>query len=139
MSSGRRLAIVAAAGLAAVVLFVVLRPEADPQIPPSTTARAQPQRAVEALRPQAQLITVRIRQGRVQGGVRRVEVKTGRRVTLVVHADVADHVHVHGYNLTRDVGPGKPARLLFRADLTGRFEVELEQHRLPILELEVLP
>ena len=36
--------------------------------------------------------------------------RTGR-VVLVVRADVADHVHLHGYDVMRDVAPGKPGRL----------------------------
>jgi hypothetical protein len=58
---------------------------------------------------------------------------------LIVRSDVADHVHVHGYDLMQDVAPGAPARISFRADAPGRFEVELEDRHLPLTELVVRP
>jgi hypothetical protein len=33
-------------------------------------------------------------------------------------------VHIHGYDLQRELAPGKPVTLSFEADLTGRFEIE---------------
>jgi hypothetical protein len=48
-------------------------------------------------------------------------------------------VHLHGYNLKRNVPAGGTARITFRATLAGRFELELEKHGLPLGELEVLP
>ena len=60
-------------------------------------------------------------------------------MTLRVRSNVADHVHVHGYDLMRDVAPGKPAELTFRATIPGRFEVELEERGLQIAELTVRP
>ena len=50
------------------------------------------------------------------------------------------HIHVHGYDLVAGVGPGlPPARIRFRATTPGRFEVELEDRRLQIAQLEVRP
>jgi hypothetical protein len=46
---------------------------------------------------------------------------------------------VHGYDLMGDVAPGKPVTIAFKATAPGRFEVELEEHSLPIAELEVSP
>jgi hypothetical protein len=56
-----------------------------------------------------------------------------------VRADVSDHVHLHGYDVFRDVSPGGPARLRFRATIPGRFEVELEDRKLQIAQIEVRP
>jgi hypothetical protein len=56
-----------------------------------------------------------------------------------VRSDVADHVHLHGYDLMRDVAPGAPAQLVFTADIPGRFEIELEDRHLQLAELEVRP
>ena len=67
----------------------------------------------------------------------RASVDRNDRVVLVVTSDVLDHVHVHGYDLLRDVGPGKPARIAFRATIPGRFEIELEDRHVPIAELTV--
>jgi hypothetical protein len=74
-----------------------------------------------------------------KGGIVRATVEQGERVVVVVRSDVADHVHVHGYDLLADVGPGKRARIAFRATMPGRFEIELEDRRVPIAELTVRP
>ena len=46
---------------------------------------------------------------------------------------------MHGYDLMADVAPGKPVTIAFDATAPGRFEIELEDHKLPIAELEVRP
>ena len=66
-------------------------------------------------------------------------VRKPQRVELVVHSDVADEVHVHGYDLMRDVAPGSPARIGFAATIPGRFEIELEGRGVQIAELTVNP
>jgi hypothetical protein len=92
---------------------------------PTTTADATP------------VIEVRVAGGKVQGGVRRERVKLGEAVVLRVVADVADEVHLHGYDKSADVAPGKPAQIRFTADVPGVWEVELEQRRQKLIELEV--
>jgi hypothetical protein len=69
--------------------------------------------------------------------VRRERVQSGETVVLRVVADVADEVHLHGYDRTANVAPGKPAQIRFTADITGVYEVELEQRKQPLLMLEV--
>ena len=53
----------------------------------------------------------------------------GDRVRIIVHADVSDEVHFHGYDLSADVTPETPARIDFVADAAGVYEVELEDAR----------
>ena len=53
-----------------------------------------------------------------------ITVAEGDRVVLRITADSPLELHVHGYDLEREVEPGEPARLSFEADLTGRFEME---------------
>ena len=65
--------------------------------------------------------------------------RAGEKVAIVVGSDVADHVHLHGYDKFADVAPGKPARLAFVASIPGRFEVELEDRGLQIADIEVRP
>jgi hypothetical protein len=132
-----------------VALFVVLRPDdgdddqASPPPPPATTttARTTTRATTTTTARPAGPTTIRIvvRGGRVVGGLRRARLERGDRAVLVVRADVTDHVHLHGYDIMRDVAPGRPARLRFRATIPGRFEVELEDRRLQIAQLEVRP
>jgi heme/copper-type cytochrome/quinol oxidase subunit 2 len=53
-----------------------------------------------------------------------VEVEEGDHVTLRLTSEEPLEVHIHGYDLQRELAPGKPATLSFEADLTGRFEIE---------------
>jgi hypothetical protein len=143
-----RLLIVAAALVVAGGLFLVLRPDGDegetatttttttttdvtePSVPPPPRPQGPP--------PPAQ-VRINVRGGKPVGGVRRVTVGEGRRVILIVTSDVADHVHLHGYNVFRDVAPGMPARLAFRATIVGTVEVELEDRRVPLARITTQP
>ena len=91
--------------------------------------------------PKPKVTTVRIvvRGGEVVGGLKRATIEQGKKVAIVVGSDVADHVHLHGYDRFADVAPGKQARLVFVASIPGRFEVELEDRGLTIADLEVRP
>ena len=77
--------------------------------------------------------------GAPKGGIVREKVEKGDRVVLIVRSDVTDHVHLHGYDVMRDVAPGMPARLPFKATIPGRFEVELEDRGVPIADISVQP
>ena len=99
---------------------------------PSTTDPVVPRRVGVNAR-------IDVRGGRPADGVRRLVLQRGGPVVLVVSSDTRDQVHVHGYDLTRDVAPGAPARIAFRAKIAGRFEIELEERGVRIAELEVRP
>ncbi len=74
--------------------------------------------------------------GRVSGSDT-YQVTLNRQVRLQVSADVTDEVHVHGYDRKADVSPGHPAIISFTANVPGRFEVELENARRTLTQLEV--
>ena len=88
---------------------------------------------------QAKVITVRVVGGRPQGGIQRPTVDQGDRVVLVVRTDSGEAVHLHGYNIEKDVVPGKPVRLPFTANIAGRFEVELHPTDTLLAVIEVKP
>ena len=114
-----------------------------PPPPPATTPPPPPPQPPPPppSPPAPELTTVRIvvRGGKVRGGIQRATVEQGKKVAIVVGSDVADEVHLHGYDKTADVAPGKPARLVFVASIPGRFEVELEDRGLQIADIEVRP
>jgi FtsP/CotA-like multicopper oxidase with cupredoxin domain len=83
------------------------------------------------------LIQVRVAGGKVETAQRRVRVSRGDRVRIQVQSDQADEVHVHGFDLSEEVGPGKPATVEFTADLPGVWEVELENAKRKLFDLEV--
>jgi hypothetical protein len=105
----------------------------DPPPPPATTATTDSQG------PGTIQINYEIVGGKPVGGIARDSIARGRIVLIRVTSDVADHVHVHGYDLMEDVAPGHPASIGFTADVPGRFEIELEERGVQIAELEVRP
>jgi ABC-type glycerol-3-phosphate transport system substrate-binding protein len=89
--------------------------------------------------PKQQKVVISIENAVPVGGIKRVTVKKGETLTLVVGSDVADEIHLHGYNLKQDVAAGGTAKLTFVANVPGRFEVELEEHGTQIADLTVTP
>lgn len=61
----------------------------------------------------------------VQGGPADIQATKGDTVAFTVSSDEPGEVHVHGYELMRDVAPGAPATLSFEATLDGIYDVEL--------------
>ena len=53
-----------------------------------------------------------------------ITVTEGDRVVLRITADSPHEIHLHGYDIEREVAPGEPSTLSFEAGLTGRFEME---------------
>ena len=51
-------------------------------------------------------IPVNVVNGKPQGGVRTYKVKKGGQIRLTVKSDTTDEVHVHGYNVKKDVAKG---------------------------------
>ena len=145
-----KVVVVLAGAAILVALFLVLRPDDDDDdgtaTPPppteTTTGTTTTTTRTTATRPKPvgpTPIRIVVRGGRVIGGLGRARLDRGERAVLIVRADVSDHVHLHGYDVMRDVAPGAPARLRFRATIPGRFEVELEERGLQIAQIEVRP
>jgi hypothetical protein len=82
-------------------------------------------------------IDVTVKGGKVEPPTHRVKLDSGSRVRLQVTSDHADEVHVHGYDLKKDLEAGTPGVLSFKADQTGVFEVELEDEALQLVQLQV--
>ena len=97
----------------------------------TTTTAEEPEVAAEE--------QITVRNGKPAGGVKELSYDSGERVRFVVTSDVADEVHVHGYDVSKDVPAGGSVRFSFPAKLEGVFEVELEELGEQIAELRVSP
>jgi hypothetical protein len=146
MSRQQRFGLVAVAVAVAVAAFVVARPGDDDDEPaPAATqatapAETQPRaEAQPAPEPEPVVHRIRVRDGQPVGGLQEIEVERGEVVRLTVSSDSAQHIHLHGYDVIRDAGPGAPARFRFEADIEGIFEIELEGPHVQIAELRVEP
>jgi hypothetical protein len=112
-------------------------PATTEEPPPPATTEAPPATTTTAATPA--VVRIVVVGGQPEGGIRRASVRRGREVIVRVTSDVADHIHLHGYDLIADVAPGAPAELTFVADIPGRFEIELEDRGVPIADLQVRP
>jgi heme/copper-type cytochrome/quinol oxidase subunit 2 len=121
MSRATRVVLPLAVLVVAVVLFIVLKPSDDKK----------------QSKPQIQTITVK--NAKPVGGVQDITANKGDTVRFKVVSDVADEVHLHGYDLHKDVKPGHPVTFSFKAKLDGEFEAELESRKEQILALKVNP
>ena len=144
----RKVALIAASLGLLVSLFFALRPDGDDEAAATTTAQttteAPPPTTSEqaTTAPPEQPTVVRaliVVPADTAPTVKQFSVERDRQVELVVESELTDHVHLHGYDLTADVGPGVPGTIRFQATAPGRFEIELEERGLQIGELEVRP
>jgi FtsP/CotA-like multicopper oxidase with cupredoxin domain len=74
-----------------------------------------------------------------KGKVSKIRVKQGETVAFTVHVDQPDEVHVHGYDIEKEVAPGKDTKISFKADITGIFDIELHSTDEQIAQLRVDP
>ena len=87
----------------------------------------------------AALPLIKVEDGAKTSGLDIISVRVGETVRFEVEADIADEVHVHGYDLSFDTIPDEAILVEFVADATGIFEVEIEGLGLPIVDIEVTP
>lgn len=73
------------------------------------------------------------------GEIRTIEIRKGEEVRFRVRSAKAEELHVHGYDIARDLPPGRTVRVRFDASLDGVFEIELERSGTPIGRLKVAP
>jgi hypothetical protein len=145
----RKVALIAASLGLLVSLFFALKPDDDDEAAATTTAQttteAPPATTTEQVTttappPEPQVVRAKIVvPADTAPTVKQFSVQRDRQVELVVESELTDHVHLHGYDLMADVGPGVPATIRFKATAPGRFEIELEDSGLQIGELEVRP
>jgi len=150
MNRGQRFAFLAIAVVIAVVAIVVLADSSEDDSGDQTSATATPTATETAApteaepgeetptatptptpRPQPPLLAA--------GRVRELEFTEGDRIRFRVRSDVDEEIHVHCYDITRDVPAGRTITVSFEATITGICEVEFHGSGEPIGELRVEP
>lgn len=131
----------AAAGMAGVLVGLALagcggEPQPEPKAEPTRSAYVSVGPPTASPTAAAPTVRIQVKGGKVISGNGTHKVKQGSRVVIEVVTDVADEVHLHGYDKEAATQPGKPARLRFTANIPGVFEVELHSGLL-LCELQV--
>jgi hypothetical protein len=149
VSSRARLSFLAIAVAILVVAFVVLRPSSDD---PETTADAPTATATATSTPTAGETSTpaptdtptpkpTADPGPVLTGSKVVKLRyaKGETVRFQVKAPADEEVHIHGYDIKKDVKAGQTAKISFKATIDGIFEIEFEDSAKQIAELRVDP
>ena len=80
-------------------------------------------------KPEPAVETIAVVNGEPQGGVHEITVNKDDTVQFKVDSDAADEIHLHGYDIEKDVAPGGQVGFKFTADIEGIFEIEIEDLR----------
>ncbi|MDD7921260.1 hypothetical protein [Actinomycetospora callitridis] len=112
-------------------------------VPPSATPAAPSSGASDddappiASPPNGTVVSILFERGRLARKSDQVEVGRGSTVLLAVSTDVADEIHLHGYERVAPTNPGDRAVLQFTADRSGVYTAELERSGVRLLEVTV--
>jgi FtsP/CotA-like multicopper oxidase with cupredoxin domain len=74
-----------------------------------------------------------------QGKTPELTATQGDTIYLRVHANSDEIVHIHGYNIEKDVPAGKTISISFPAKINGIFEIEFHHSGATIAHLKVEP
>jgi hypothetical protein len=105
---------------------------------PATTEAATTTEAAATTAP-PEVLTINVVGEKPVGGVAKLKVTKGDRIHFIVESDSEQEVHLHGYDIAKDVAPGAPAEFDVKATIDGVFEAELEGPAVQILKLTVQP
>jgi hypothetical protein len=83
--------------------------------------------------------TIVVKKGKPVGGIQDLTYNKGEQIHFVVGSDVSDEIHVHGYDVMKDVEAGGSVSFDFPASIEGVFEAELESRGEQIIQLTVNP
>ena len=146
MSRAQRLTFLGIAAVIAIVAVIVLTGGDETGISDAeTTPTATPTATATADEPAAETATPTATPTPkppplLQGGkVTKLEFTEGETVKFRVTSDVPEEVHVHGYDIAKELEPGKVATVSFPATITGIFEIEYEHAGEQIGQLRVNP
>jgi len=139
---------VATAAVAVLLTGCAAGQEQDDAVSAPTPASASPSAAasesagavpspVASPTPSVRTVEVAYAGGQVTGTSGREEVPVGEQVVLRISSDVAEEVHVHGYDLEGAVPAGGSVDIPVTATIPGVFEVELHESGKVLFQLRV--
>ena len=138
MSRGQRIGLLAAAVAIAVVAFVIAKPGSDDN-DDSTTTQAAGSSGKPSKPAGPKTTRIQLKNHNPVGGRKVIKVKKDDKVLIVVSSDKPDTVHLHGYEIEREITPAKPGRYSVRARNEGAFELESHTTEQKLATLQVGP
>ena len=148
MSKGQRFTFLAIAAVIAIVAVVVLAGGSDDEADSgeqaaataTPTATAEPQEAApqETATPTPEP-TPKPPPLLRAGKMTKLKATEGKTVRFRVRSDTDEEIHVHAYDIYRDIPAGKTVNVAFKANITGIVEIEFHGSGEQIAELTVEP
>jgi hypothetical protein len=126
----------------AAVLFAVLRDDGEGKSESEKVDKTTPTQGTNTADntvTKPKVTTIVVKNGKPVGGIAKLTYNEGEQVRFKVDSDVSDEVHMHGYDIMKDVEAGGSVSFDFPATIEGIFEAELEGRGEQILELTVNP
>jgi len=140
MSRGQRLTFLGIAAVIGIVAVILLAGGSDETSESGNSASSDATPTATATAGDAATATPKPEPPLLQAGKEQaLNAKEGDTVSFRVVNDEAEEVHVHGYDVTQELEPGKVETLSFRADINGIFEIELEGSGTLLAQLKVVP
>ena len=144
MSTGRRLAVLAGVIVVAIAVLVIARGGSDDKKTTTTTAATTSTGTGTTTtkttpKPSVPVHKITVKNAKPVGGIQQIKVNKGDQIRLVVNSDTADEIHIHGYDLHKDVKAGGTVKFAFKATSDGNYEIELEGRKQQIAQLTVEP
>jgi hypothetical protein len=73
---------------------------------------------------QSRTFAFELADGQAVGGAKDISATQDDHLTVTLKTDVPAELHIHGYELSKDIDAGQEGSIAFTADATGEFEVE---------------
>lgn len=148
MSRLQRIGLLVVAAVIGAGAFLILKDggdddSSDTPTTTQTTSTTDTQGTTTTPAPEAEpapeVATITIEAGKPVGGVKEIELKKGEVLNFRVKSDEEHEVHLHGYDLEKEVAAGGQVSFKLKASLDGIYEVELEDLKVPIAEVRINP
>ena len=148
MQRSQRIGLLVAAAIVAVVAIVLISGGDDDSSNSDKTAQTTTTggttttdngSAKPAKPAKPAITTITIKDGKPAGGVEEIEVDKGDTLEFRVKSDADHEIHLHGYDIAKDVEAGGQVTFRLPADIDGIFEAEIEDLGEQIAEIRINP
>ncbi len=140
MERSQRIGLLVAAVVVAVVAVILIsNGDDDDSSSTDSTAQTTTTGGGTTTTEKAEVPTITIKDGKPVGGVQEIEVDKGDTIRFKVKSDADHEIHMHGYDIAKDVEAGGEVTYNVPADIDGIFEIEIEDLKEQIAELRVNP
>jgi plastocyanin len=145
MTRNTRIALLAAAAVVAVVAIIIIGSGGDDNNDSTTAAQTTPAATVTGTgtlttpAPKSTIQVITVKNGKAVGGVQTVAVKKGDRARFKVVSDADHEIHLHGFDIAKDVKAGGSVTYNVKTDAPGIYEFEIEDTGTKIGQVKVEP